>query len=97
MKSILQHRIKCLRCNETRNLECHHVFEGSMRQRSEKYGLTVWLCKAHHTGDIHGNKYAVHFNTAFDRSLKRYAQRKAMQHYGWTKEEFIKNIGRSYL
>lgn len=68
-----------------------------MRQRSEKYGLTVWLCKEHHTGNIHGNRFAVHFNKNFDLSLKKYAQRKAMQYYGWTVEEFIRNIGRSYL
>ena len=97
MKSILQTRKRCLLCAERSVLECHHVFEGSMRQRSEKYGLTVWLCKAHHTGDIHGNGVAVHFNTKLDGAIKRWAQKKAMKHYGWTREDFIEKIGRSYL
>lgn len=97
MKSILQLRKRCLLCGTANGLECHHVFEGSMRHRSEKYGLTVWLCRSHHTGDIDGNENAVHFNTKIDHAVKRWAQKKAMRFYGWSKEEFTEKIGRNYL
>lgn len=36
----------------------HHIFGGPNRSISDRYGLWVWLCPDHHTGDhgIHGNK-----------------------------------------
>ena len=38
----------------------------------------------------------VHSNAALDRKLKAIAQKRAMKHYGWTKEDFIKIFRRSY-
>lgn len=51
----------------------HHVFYGTAnRKLSEKYGLKVYLCHAHHTYD--GSKEAVHRNHEIDIRLKILAQ-----------------------
>ena len=51
-------------------LECHHVMSGTAnRKLSDEYGLTVWLCQAHHTGPD-----GVHMNHERGKSLKRLAQ-----------------------
>jgi hypothetical protein len=39
----------------------------------------------------------VHFNRAFDIHLKQIGQEAWMEHYGKTKEDFIKEYGRNYL
>ena len=48
MKSIIQERKKCLITGTTTGLEEHHLYGGSNRKLSEKYGLKVWL-----THDVH--------------------------------------------
>lgn len=51
-KSILQEDRACYFCGSVKGLECHHVFGGvANRPVSEKYGLKVWLCHEHHTGN----------------------------------------------
>lgn len=92
--SILQKHKRCLICHTEYNLHCHHVYEGiGRRQISDKWGLTVWLCANHHNM----SNYGVHSDKAFDRKLKQWAQKKAMAHYSWTTEDFIKIIGKNYL
>lgn len=92
-KSILQKADKCFVCRSTLSLEEHHVFEGSRRNKSEKYGLKVKLCPFHHRI----SNQSVHLNEDINRDLKRWAQRKAMEYYGWTVEEFINLMGKNYL
>ena len=46
----------CWLCGRNGNgdpLECHHIFGGAMRKKSEKYGLKVYLCgdRCHRNGD----------------------------------------------
>lgn len=92
-KSILQKAENCLVCRSPYCLEEHHVFEGSKRDKSEKYGLKVKLCAFHHR--ISSN--SVHLSEDLNKDLKKWSQRKAMQYYGWSVEDFIKNIGKNYL
>ena len=92
-KSILQKADRCLVCRSSLFLEEHHVFEGARRQLSEKYGLKVKLCPVHHRI----SNQSVHLNEDINRDLKRWAQRKAMEHYGWTIEDFIEIMGKNYL
>lgn len=91
-KSIVQKLKQCAVCHTTLDLHEHHIFEGANRVHSERYGLTVWLCARHHNMSSEG----VHNCTALDRKLKAIAQRRAMKHYGWSTEDFIKIFGRSY-
>lgn len=93
MDSIIQSEKKCFYCGLTCTLHSHHIFFGNPnRSLSEKYGLKVWLCQEHHTGNS-----GVHFNKYRDNLLKDYAQQKAMDHYGWSVEDFINIFGKNYL
>ena len=98
MKSILQtDEEKCYLCGMPENgdhLDWHHVFEGSRRQLSEKYGLTVRL---HHRRCHQEGKNSVHRNNEVNLKLKRDAQEEAMQRYGWTVEDWIEIFKKSYL
>lgn len=93
MKSILQSDKECFICKTTQWLELHHVFGGANRKRSEKDGLTVYLCHYHHNEPPQG----VHHNRKNMDRLRAYAEKKWLEHYGKTVEEFIKVYGRNYL
>ena len=94
-KSIIHEKGKgCYLCG-TRNvpLEEHHVFGGTgCRKLSEHYGLQVYLCLACHNMPPRG----VHFNRENRENLQKRVQKIAMQHYGWTTEDFIKIFGRNF-
>lgn len=91
-KSIIQSEKECFLCKTTQNLQEHHVFYGTgNRKISEKYGMTVWLCQKHHTGNL-----GVHFNRKFDVELKVIAQKQFETNCG-SREEFIRLFGKSYI
>ena len=94
MDSIIQknpHR--CFICGSHRGLEWHHVFGGAMRDKSEKYGLKVRLCHYCHNEPPRG----VHQNREIRLKLQAFAQKKAMQHYGWSEEDFRREFYKNYL
>ena len=100
-KSIIQSdKSYCYLCGRNAHAEYfgldeHHVYGGNgTRQISEKYGLKVYLChdRCHETG-----KESVHRNAEVNRVLKARVQKIAMQHYGWSIEDFIRKIGKNYL
>lgn len=76
------------------HLDKHHIFGGAYRKKSEKYGLTVWLC--HDSCHIFG-RYSAHANRETMLKLKRYGQRKAMEENAWTVDDFIREFGKNYL
>lgn len=84
---------RCYICGSTRWIERHHIFGGANRKLSEKYGLTVDLCHAHHNESPNG----VHFNKELRERLQAEGQKAAMERYGWTTEDFIDIFGRNYL
>lgn len=71
-------------------LDRHEVFHGANREKSKRLGLWVTLCHGHHMM-LH------HESASSDLKLKKIGQEAAMRHYGWTTEEFIKQIGKNYL
>ncbi len=75
-------------------LDKHHIFGGANRKKSERYGLTVYLC--HSECHIFGGD-AVHRNADTMLQLHRYGQEKAMREQGWTEEDFRREFGKSYL
>lgn len=92
MKSIIQNEKQCFVCGTTLNLHDHHIIYGtSNRKQSEKYGLKVWLCQEHHTGNT-----GVHFDRDLDLHLKKLAQEHFEAHIG-ARNEFIRVFGRNYL
>lgn len=94
MKSILQKDgTRCFVCGSTRWLEVHHVFGGALRSKSERYGLVVRLCHFCHNEPPQG----VHQNRALRLRLQAYAQKKAMELYGFSAEEFRQEFYKNYL
>ena len=96
-KSIIQtDKTRCYICGKNAyadywGLDEHHVYSGANRKKSERYGLKVYLC--HNSCHLYG----VHKNAELNRQLRADVQRKAMEHYGWTTEEFIKLFGKNYI
>lgn len=87
---------RCYLCGRTdRPRDRHHVFGGTAnRDKSEEYGLTVYLC---HMGCHMYGPRAVHDNIEADRKLKQEVQKIAMEHYGWTVDEWREIFGKNYL
>ncbi len=98
MDSIIQaERTHCYICCQNASVEpldCHHIFGASNRDKSEKYGLKVYL---HHNKCHIFGRNSVHQNADINRALKAEAQKIAMAHYGWSVEDFIKIFGKNYL
>ena len=92
-KSIVQKETECIICGNTYGLEVHHIFYGTAnRKLSDKYGLTCYLCRYHHTSSNAG----IHFNKPMDDKLKKYAQEKFEEVYG-ANISFREIFGKSYL
>ena len=75
-------------------LDRHHIFGGSNRKKSEKYGLVVDLC--HNSCHIFGPK-AAHNNAETMQKLHEYGQRKAMEENNWTVDDFRRVFGKNYI
>lgn len=88
-RSIIQNNKECFKCGTTYNLHKHHLYFAANRKVSDKLGLWVWLCAAHHNMSDEG----VHFNREFDLELKRLGQ----EIYSKDHDDFMEQIGRSYL
>ena len=90
MKIVLQDEKKCWYTDCTYNLHKHHIFNGPLRKKSERYGLTVWIRADLHNG---GGPDAVHSNEEKNMELKKIGQRAFEEVYGHDKfmQEFHKN------
>ena len=93
-KIIMQSQKVCYVCSITQNLEAHHCFGAANRNKSEKYGLKIWLCHNHHNESIPVDK-GVHFNRYLDLRLKRMAQRQFEHIYGH--ELFMAEFHKNYI
>ena len=84
----------CGRNGASDPLDKHHIFGGAYRKKSERYGLTVYLC---HCGcHLYGPEAAHNCRETMDR-LHKHGQRMAMERYGWSVEEFRVRFGKNYL
>lgn len=84
---------RCFICHSRQWLELHHIFGAALKKKSEKYGLMVRLCHYCHNEPPRG----VHQNREIRRKVQAFAQKKAMQEYGWSVEDFIKEFYKNYL
>ena len=75
-------------------LDRHEIFGGPYREKSKRLGLWVLLC--HNDCHIFG-PLAAHNNASTALRLKQEAQRRAMEAYGWSVEDFIREFGKNYL
>lgn len=91
--SIMQNSRECYISGFTERLARHHIFAGSRRQLSEKWGCWVWLrADWHNMAD-----YGVHgkYGRELDLRLKRECQRKFEALYGH--EKFMEVFKKNYL
>lgn len=91
-ESIISNEKVCFRCGTTQNLHCHHIFSGAFRQKSDKYGLWVYLCVEHHTGDsgVHSVK-----GIPYSNYLRKIAQERFEMIYDH--ETFMKEFKRNWI
>ena len=82
----------CYGCRE--KLDRHEILGGANRDKSKRLGLWVTLCHSEH--HIFGPG-AAHQNCEVDLALKQAGHMAAMEHYGWTECDFIREFGRNYL
>ena len=89
--SIVQTEKECWFCGARSGLEEHHIFAGvANRKISEKYGLKVWLCHDHHTGDG-----GAQYNRELGDQLKQEAQKAFERLHGH--EMWMQLIRKNYL
>lgn len=97
MKSIIQaDREHCFICGRNNRadywgLDEHHVYGGALRKKSEQYGLKVYIC--HDRCHLNG----VHKDAGLNRTVQAIVQKRAMQHYGWSIDNFRNIFGRNYI
>lgn len=76
------------------NLVRHEAFFGVRnRQKSIDDGLVVFLTPEMHNMSNKG----VHFNKDFDLKIKKEAEKRWLEYYNKTTDDFIKRYGRNYL
>lgn len=83
----------CARNGTADHLDRHEIFGGGLREKSKRYGLWVHLCG----WSCHRGNNGVHRNRSIDLALKREAQKKAMEEYGWGVDEFRAVFRNNYL
>ena len=89
-RSIVQEEKECFICESTYGLEKHHCLHGWANRRiADNLGLTVYLCKQHHT-ELHDR------NHDLDLFVQQAGQRAYEEHIG-SREEFRRLFGKSYL
>lgn len=92
LKSVLTDDLDHCMFTGSSPVERHHVYGGSNRKNSEKYGFIAPL-----RPDLHPNGvFAGQGAKAVDMELKQRCQRYFEGHNG-TREEFISIFGKSYL
>ena len=94
-KSILQNGKYCLLTLDDRTifLDKHHVFGGANRKKSESMGLWIYV-----RADLHKiSADSIHQDAELNKSIKKWAQRKCMEHYDMTVEDFIREFGKNYI
>ena len=84
---------ECFLCGQYTQLEKHHLFGGALRKKSEKYGLTVYLCHSCHNEPPNG----VHFSAKAMQGLHEYGERKWLAEHNATIEDFRREFYKNYL
>lgn len=80
---------ECAICGRSGYMDIHHVFGGTARQMSEKYGATVMLCP-----DCHRSYHA---HPAAYRWLREKTQAKVMFMQNWDLDEWMAHFHKNYL
>ena len=88
MKKI-SHFERCELCGEYAPCEIHHVFSGTARQISDKYGAVVRCCRACHA--------KIHHRPSEYYWLKSETQKKVMEAQRWSLDDWMDHFYKNYL
>lgn len=91
--SILQEKKECYVCYTRIGLHIHEVYFGKNRQKSIEDGCCIYLCGTHHNMSDKG----IHFDHDFDLQVKQTMEKRWLEYYGKTIDDFIERYGRNYL
>ena len=84
---------RCIECGN-KDIELHEVFFGKNRNKSIEDGLVIPLCKSlHHRGNLIG----IHKDIGLNLKYKKIAEKRWLEYYNKTTDDFIKRYGRNYL
>ena len=86
--SILQTEKECYVTGSSVNLDLHHVYAGSRRKASDRWGCVVWLRHDIHM-DLHQR------DTELDLRIKRECQERFEEIYDH--DTFMRVFGKNYL
>ena len=86
--SIMQNEKYCFITGRSDQLDLHHIYAGSRRKASDRFGCWCWL-----THDVHMELHDK--NKALDLMLRRACQEKFEEIY--SHQEFMEVFGKSYL
>lgn len=93
MKSIIQKNKECYVCGTTIGLHSHHIYFGNpWRKLSEKYGMKVYLCWAHHEGT-----YGVHGKHGHELDMKLKKEGQEIFEAYYSDLNFKDIFGKNYL
>ena len=82
----------CELCGRYGEVHRHHVFPGSLRSVSERWGAVAILCVECHEGN-HG----VHRNRQMAEALKAETQKRIMRAENWNMAQWRIEFGKSYI
>lgn len=75
------------------NSHKHHIMGGAYRKKSDEDGLVIFL-----TPELHNmSNQGIHFNKWFDNYAKKEAQKKWMEYYNKTVDDWVARYGHNYL
>lgn len=98
MKSILQENKECYISGRTDMLEKHHIFGAANRNKSEQYGLWVYLNHFYHNEPPcaeNGFLGSAHFTKEIREFLRKTAQTEFEKTH--TREDFRRIFGKSWI
>lgn len=93
MKPPSKKKQDCPNCGTYGNHSWHHVFNGPLKKKSEKYNAVEYWCDLCHIW----NTDSIHNNAELRLSLKQKHQRRIMQEQGWSMEQWLEEFGKNYL
>lgn len=92
-KPMEYHNYRCIECGRPMSDRHHLLFNRANRPKSEKYGLTVPLCRECHDRVHFGHRPE---DKALKEKLQQLAQKVFEKHIG-TREDFMKEFHKNYL
>ena len=85
----MKERKECWLCKQKAFTDVHHVFNGALKAKSEKYGALINVCRKCHN--------EIHKDAGLRTGIKTVFQKKIMRQQNWTINDWRKNFYKSYL